>query len=453
MFDLRRVVAVLVLALVGGASPALAQPAPSLSLEAAVGQVLSAHPQAEAARATVAEAEARFREVRANLLPRIDFEESFSRGNHPVFAFGTRLSQQRFRMTDFSVDALNDPDAITDHQSRLTAQVPLIHAPGWFGARAARLGARAAAAQERGAQAQLVFATLQGYFGVQLAEQALAVAEGAEASAQQDAAQVRALQEAGMATQVNALALEVAASAAEERRVDAAHNLAIARAGLNSLLGSALDAPLNLSTPLEQGAAPAVDVATALEEHPNLIAARRGADAARAAHQSAMLQWLPVVALFGEVQSHRQSLFGEGGENWMVGVAVRLNLFAGLGDLSRSQAQRAARERAEAMLAAAESQTRLEIEEARLSLESATARVELSARTAAMAAEAMRQEEHRLAQGMSDTAALMRSRSAHQGAELQRLGATYAQRMAAARLALALGQLDRNAGAPSEEVR
>ena len=47
--------------------------------------------------------------ARTQLLPQVSFTEDISRGNDPVYVFGTKLRQQRFTQADFDLDSLNRP--------------------------------------------------------------------------------------------------------------------------------------------------------------------------------------------------------------------------------------------------------------------------------------------------------------------------------------------------------
>ena len=60
---------------------------------------------------------ARASEARAGYLPRVDVAEAWQRGNNPVFVFGSLLSQQRFTMANFALDALNHPDPLTNYHA------------------------------------------------------------------------------------------------------------------------------------------------------------------------------------------------------------------------------------------------------------------------------------------------------------------------------------------------
>ena len=45
-------------------------------------------------------------QARTMLLPQLSFTEDISRGNDPVYAFGTRLRQRQFTQADFALELL-----------------------------------------------------------------------------------------------------------------------------------------------------------------------------------------------------------------------------------------------------------------------------------------------------------------------------------------------------------
>src|SRR5271157_2755570 len=71
-----------------------------LTLRQAIDQALGQNPQVAVARADDKVARATASLARTQLLPKLNFTEDISRGNDPVYAFGTRLRQQRFTQAD-----------------------------------------------------------------------------------------------------------------------------------------------------------------------------------------------------------------------------------------------------------------------------------------------------------------------------------------------------------------
>src|SRR5579864_3091848 len=87
------------------------QPSP-LTLQQAVNIALEKNPERKAALADIRAASAGIKEARSFLLPHVTFSEIATRGNDPVYVFGTELRQQRFTTADFALNELNTPNPI-----------------------------------------------------------------------------------------------------------------------------------------------------------------------------------------------------------------------------------------------------------------------------------------------------------------------------------------------------
>ena len=137
----------IILLIVSLAPPAFAQEA--LSLQEAVARARSANPSARAAAAGVEESSARVTESRAGWWPRVDASETVQRGDLPVYAFSTLLSQRRFSEADFAIATLNHPDPLTNHRAAVTVQHALFDSQRRLGTDTARLAADIARETER----------------------------------------------------------------------------------------------------------------------------------------------------------------------------------------------------------------------------------------------------------------------------------------------------------------
>ncbi|HEV2473124.1 MAG TPA: hypothetical protein VGS41_10690, partial [Chthonomonadales bacterium] len=100
------------------AAPALAQE--PLTLRQAIQQALGQSPDAALARAGSREATAGASLARTQLLPQLNFTEDISRGDDPVYAFGSRLRQRGFTQSDFALNALNRPRPIGNFSTRFS---------------------------------------------------------------------------------------------------------------------------------------------------------------------------------------------------------------------------------------------------------------------------------------------------------------------------------------------
>src|ERR1035437_7251209 len=93
-----------------------------LTLRQAIYEGLRQSPQAANARVDNSDAKAATAMARTQLLPQLNFTEDISRGNDPVYAFGTRLRQRQFTQADFALSALNFPRPIGNFSTRFSGQ-------------------------------------------------------------------------------------------------------------------------------------------------------------------------------------------------------------------------------------------------------------------------------------------------------------------------------------------
>jgi outer membrane protein TolC len=94
---------------VGEASAQQEAQSSSLTLQQAVNIALEKNPLRKAAIADTKVASAGVRAARSFLMPHLNFSETATRGDDPVYVFGSKLRQQRFTSADFALNKLNSP--------------------------------------------------------------------------------------------------------------------------------------------------------------------------------------------------------------------------------------------------------------------------------------------------------------------------------------------------------
>src|SRR6202162_1457778 len=101
-------IATLWLSCVSASAQQEAQPS-SLTLQQAVTVALEKNPLRKAAIADTKVAFAGVRAARSFLMPQLSLSETATRGDDPVYVFGSKLRQQRFTQADFTLNKLNTP--------------------------------------------------------------------------------------------------------------------------------------------------------------------------------------------------------------------------------------------------------------------------------------------------------------------------------------------------------
>jgi outer membrane protein TolC len=421
----------------------------ALTLEAAIRQAWANQAGLQAGQAMVEGAQAEAEAQRNLRLPTVTLAAGLTRTDEPMQVFGTRLDQARIAQMDFDPARLNHPDALTGFGATLTVSQPL-YAGGRLDAarRAGAAMAGSAAASQGRRRQEVALAVDQAYFGVQVAERALAWAEDSLRQARETERFVQARVDQGLMLKSEGARTLAFRAQTEAAVAEATQRVGSARSGLALLLGG--EAPEELATPLEAAAEtePAAAGSGAIVSDPSgsrgdLEAARLQAEAARQGVAAAQGAWKPEVGLNLTAGTARNAL--DSGGNWTT-VSLGARWTFSFTDSPKVQAARAGARAAEQNLRWQEQQAGREAAEARRGLEAAKARIEF-ARQAVAASEsvrAMRTARHR--EGLLPLVDVLDAESALSGARTLLLSSEFDWRLRRAQLALALGQ-------PIEDVK
>ena len=417
-----------------------------LSLPQAAKLALRENKAIAAAAANVEAAQSRISQARSGLLPKVNYSESFTRGDNPVYVFGSLLTQHQFGAANFAIDSLNQPDAINNFQSQLVVDQPIYDARLTRTAvRSAELAHQMTAEERRRVEMQTVAGVARAYLGAVLAAESLKTAEQAYRSAQADLDRAAAVRAAGMSTDVDVLSIRVHLAAVDEQRIRRAADLQVAKAALNQALGLPLDAPHELATGLARWDAAKSSLSSMESAAPasraELRQVRLAKDLAETQAKAARASLLPQVGFRAVVEADRQRFVTRAGANWLVGVSLKWNLFNGLADKARIvEADQAAR-RAALDEQHAGTAVQLQVRRAFADLEAADKRIEVAGAAVAMAEESLRITQNRYAAGLATVTDLLRTETALLDSRTRHLAAIHDQRIAAVELDLAAGRL------------
>ena len=426
------------------AAPLFAQE--PLSLRDAVRLALRANPAIAATGAAVKASDARVAQAHSGILPKVNYTESFTRSNNPVFVFSSLLTQHQFGPENFNIGPLNRPDFLNNFQSQLTVDQMLYDAGQTHNAvKAAETGRQMTQEERRGAEMQVIAGVSRAYWGVLLASESLKSADQAVRSAQADLERAQAVRAAGMSTDVDVLSIRVHLAAVNEQRIQRASDLDVARAALNDALGAALDAAHSLTGTLTPLNLPQLSL-DALEKEasaarPEARNSRLAEDLARTQTDAARSALRPQVSFRAGFEADRQRFINRGGANWLASIGLRWNLFNGNADKARIEESAQEVERAGADQKRVDSAVRLEVRRAWAGLSAAQQRIEVARAAVAEAEESLRITQNRYGSGLSNVTDLLRTETAVLESRTRYLAAVHDQRVAATMLELAAGRL------------
>ena len=417
---------------------------PGMTLRQAIDRALGQNPQAAIAHADEKDANAAAALARTQLLPQLNFTEDVSRGNDPVYVFGERLRERQFTQNDFALNALNRPQPIGNFSTRFSGS--------WMAfdslktekeIRRADLFKQSAASSANAADQQIVLRVVGSYQTVLYAQREINVADHEEQTAEALLAQIDDHVKAGLAVESDRMAAEVNLAARKEEVIAARGDLDLAWVDLREAMGAPdlQPSPLN---PIEPRAFPSSsleeELALAAKTRPDLTALGEARQAQIEAVGAARSDYGPRVSAYGNWEEDRGSLTSPGGNNWVAGVQISLDILP-LGKRDEMERESAAKQRIDAQLAQAHAQVRLDVSRAHIQRQ--TTELSLATARAAMdqSAESLRILRNRYNAGLATITDLLRAEDAGRESQSNYWHAVYGNAMAYAQLLYAEGTL------------
>ncbi|MEA2064453.1 MAG: TolC family protein [Gemmatimonadota bacterium] len=416
-----------------------------VSLDRMISYALKSSPRILAAESGVLEARGMKVASLAGNLPHVSVSEVFSRGNDPVFAFGSKLRQAGFRAMDFDLPRLNEPGPITNYATRVVVEQPIFSGgQSYYNRKVADAVLTAARRSADFTREQTVFDVRRSYYSSILARESLAVIDAAQAAASSHKHQAAQRLSAGMATRADELKAAVRVSELEQQRIRAENAVTVAVEYLKLAAGWREDKDKFLY-PAEKLAAPGFNtgldslVAFALARHGSLAAAGSAAEAAGFAARAAVGEVIPHLNAFFQYQSDSRRAFGSDGDNWMVGVVADWKLFSGFGSIGKIKSSQARREKARYELSLMRHKVEVEVREAYLDTRAAARRIEVAGQATEQAGESLRILENQYREGLATITDLLDTELAATNSRLSYVQALYEYNLALARVSLVTG--------------
>lgn len=418
--------------------------APTLTLRQAIDQALGKNPEIAAAQADVSAATAGVGMAHTGLLPTFNFTEEISRGNDPVYVFGTRLRQQQFTQNDFALNSLNRPAPVGNFATRLAGSWRLFDSfETQQQIRGARFAATSAAAMSDEVQQGIVLRVVEAYQSILFAQRRISVAEHEETTAQALMADAKTKVRAGLAVDSDMLSAQVNLSGREQELIAAQGEMDVAWATLESAMGMEMNPRPGLS-PIDARSFPegvlADEIASALKTRPDLRALQQQRLARIAEWKAAKDDFGPQVNAYGNWEMDRDSFAGNGGNDWVAGVQIRLDIFP-MAKRARLREQAAAREKAAAQERVGEEQIRLAVRSAYSQHETAERIVKTAEASTEQATESLRIVQNRYRAGLSTITELLGAEDAQRLSQDSYWRAVYGNTVAYAELLYATGTL------------
>jgi outer membrane protein len=423
------------------------EPTP-LPLQQAVTIALDKNPLRKATLAEIRASSADIKGARSFLLPHLTFTEAATRGNDPVYVFGSRLRQQRFTAADFALNKLNTPLALGNFSTQFGGAWNLFDSfASWRRVTQAKFMNQAASQQLGRSDQEIIFRVISSYYEVLLSGKQLEVSQQAAKTAQSIVDSSQARLDSGLAVESDLLTAKVRLAARRQDVIRADNNLKVARAQLNTAMGVAAESSFQLTEALAERALPTPALeeieSRALANRPDLKRIASEEAAQRQSVAIAKSSFGPKINAFAGWQLDNPTLLaGGGGNNWLGGIEVKFDVFDGGARRAELSHQRALAEKAAAMKQAASDAVRLEVRRAYYDVDSSRQQVEVARAAIAEAGESFRINQDRYGTGLTTITDLLSAEEAARRSQTDYWEAIYRFYTSYANMELASGTLN-----------
>jgi outer membrane protein TolC len=413
-----------------------------------VGIALEKNPERKAALADVRAASADVKEARSFLLPHITFSETATRGNDPVYVFGSKLRQQRFTTEDFALNVLNTPAPFGNFATRFGGTWSLFDSFGsWRAVNRAERVKDAAGHQLERTDQEIIFRVVDSYYGALLAKKQLEVAEQSMKTAQAILDQSKDRFDSGVVVESDLLSAKVRLAARKQELIRAQNTLALARVQLSTSMGLSTENEFDPAETLAERNLPAMAIEDvekkAVDMRPDLKRIRSEEEAQQQSVSIAKSSFGPRVNAFAGWEADNPTFVaGGGGNNWLAGIEVQYDLFEGGAKRARLSHERAMQEKVAAVKDIATDAARLEVRRAYYDLDSARQQVEVARATIAESQESLRINQNRYDSGLSTITDLLAAEEASRRSQTDYWEAVYRYHTGYANLELVSGTLN-----------
>jgi len=441
-------VAVILAASFPGSLWAQVNPAPSpLTLRQAVAMALERNPQHKVALADTQVAAADIRAARSALLPHATFSETATRGNDPVYVFGSKLRQQSFTAGDFALNTLNTPTPFSNFTTRFGATWNLFDSlASWRGiARAERQKESVGHQLERTDQ-EIVFRVVEAFYAVLLARKQLEVAEQSLKTGEAILGRSKDRFESGVVVESDYLSSQVRLASRRREIIGAQNNLAMAQAQLSVALGTSPGTAFDPAEALAEKNLPQISLEAmekqALEMRPDLRRVRSEEAAQQQGVSIAKSAFGPRVNGFAAWQADNPTFFsGGGGNDWIAGIEIQVDLFQGGAKRAELTHQQALQAKAASVEEMAKDGIRIEVRRAYYEMDAARQQIDVARAAIAESQDSLRINQDRYDSGLSTISDLLAAEEAARRSQADYWETIYRYHTGYASLELAAGSL------------
>jgi outer membrane protein len=427
------------------AAAAFSYAAEPLTLEQAVETALKNNPGLKASDAQVEAAKAVVLKSASGFLPKVTISETWSKTDNPLMVLGTKLNQEAVTPADFNPAVMNDPEPISNYNTRLSITQPIFNGgKEYIGRAQAKLSQESSVQDRERARQETVFTVIKAYYGLLLAKEYNKVALQSLDTSEANMNLATARYKAGAVLQSDLLRAKVQYAEVKEMLTRSENGIKLAGAALNFAMGVPQDSTFEITgtlTARELNTDLKSEIEEASARRPDLMAMHLNRENADTSVSRARTDYLPSVNLMGQVDWNSDRAGGDDAKSWAVMAVLQWNLFDGLVTRSAVNEALAVSSRMHSLEEQTSSAVQLQVRQAYYNFTASLDRIAATASTVQEAEEGLRIVQKRYETGMTTFVDALGAESALIRARTNALQALYDNNIAQAELDLAKGTL------------
>jgi outer membrane protein len=416
-----------------------------LTLDQAINIALRNNPGLKAADAQVEAADAGVLRSASGFLPKVTASETWSRTDSPLMALGTKLNQEIVTPADFDPAVMNNPDPVSNYNTRLAVVQPVWNGgKEYVGRKQATLAKEASVQDRERARQETVFNVIKAYYGVLLATEYYNVAVQSLETTAATVKLAEARFKAGAVLQSDLLRATVQHADVQEMATRSRNSVKLALAALNFAMGVPLGTEHEVSGSLStQNVNDEMNAMLneAASKRPDLLSMELNRRNAEKSVTMARSDYLPSLNVMGQLDWNSDKLAGDEAKSWAVMAVLQWNLFDGLVTRSKVKEALATNSRMRSLEEQTRSAVQLQVRQAYYNLTASLDRIAATSSSVQEAEEGLRIVQKRYEVGMTTFVDVLGAENSLIRARTNVLQALYDNNIAQAELKLAVGTL------------
>ncbi|MGB0523540.1 MAG: TolC family protein [Flammeovirgaceae bacterium] len=338
-------------------------------------------------------------------LPQVGLQYTGIFTNSPLNAFGFKLNQQIVEQADFTPSLLNNPDVISNFNSKIQVMQPIFNADAVLHKDRIQHQIEALTLQKTHTLHHLQLQLKQSYTQLQLLYASRAVLLETEKALKTHEENVVQFIQQGVGKLADQLAIQVEINTIANQRIRIDKHVKQVSSHIAYLTGDQANSVYQPSTEMEKSTTATLFLSDSVPvQRADLLALQKGIEAQYINRKITKAQELPRLNAFGEFNFNDNSPVGFGGSNFLVGFSLSWRLHLGQQLKSKVASQQLAIEKAHLSLAHAKAQSNQQLQQAIATRTALRAQLKNQETTIELATEQLRIMKNRFQEGLEKSA-------------------------------------------------